>query len=566
MSAPPPSLSSLNAVLISYTSTQVSIQITSATVPTLPTLLLLRPIAEPVATMLSRLTLTLEKRWLKKAKLEAPLSFQTPVDTSLSHRAFWTNNLAMLLPAPPTHHSSIPFGVFLDPPHILSATFFNSNKVIPFVGVPLVPTVTATPATAHLEFDWSPPTAASLPHYTPTPADLLSPTPLSVTITPISASQLRGIPVTLALLQPPTPIPALPILSLRHLPTPPPPQTLRLFTYNLLADLYTSQKTNKAQFAHTTPTVLSPARRFPLLIAEIIAHNASLIFLQEVDQSIFTTFLLPILSTLNYSGRYLNKISKQREGLAVFWRGDALTLEHESGGAVKDLFRPNEKSWESMDSVRSFSDQHEHLREVMMENVGTVAQFFVFKDRERGGKFVVANTHLFFHPLADHVRAMQLLAVCKRAGELKVEYGAAGVIVGGDLNSDPESGAARLMRGEEVVKGDDCWKDFRTMVWNSEREYEMESSGGDGGVDGIDSLSMDSSFPKMIACTGRPEFTNYTTTFVDTLDYIYVNEDAFEVVGVFANPSLKEMEGGGAMPNESFASDHISLCADVKLK
>ncbi len=58
----------------------------------------------------------------------------------------------------------------------------------------------------------------------------------------------------------------------------------------------------------------------------------------------------------------------------------------------------------------------------------------------QGRQIIVGNTHLFFHPLADHIRLLQAVILEKELERLQAEvkqetpHKAAGIILCGDLN------------------------------------------------------------------------------------------------------------------------------------
>ncbi len=70
----------------------------------------------------------------------------------------------------------------------------------------------------------------------------------------------------------------------------------------------------------------------------------------------------------------------------------------------------------------------------------------VVEDRGGGSSnqrrcIILGNTHLFFHPLADHIRLLQAVILEKELERLKTEmmkqtnlHKAAGIILCGDLN------------------------------------------------------------------------------------------------------------------------------------
>lgn len=67
------------------------------------------------------------------------------------------------------------------------------------------------------------------------------------------------------------------------------------------------------------------------------------------------------------------------------------------------------------------------------------------------------------------------------------------------------------------------------------------------------------------AC-GTPVYTNYTPVFSACLDYIFYERNKFDVEQVVPMPSKEELTLHTGLPSVVFPSDHISLCADLKLK
>ena len=62
-----------------------------------------------------------------------------------------------------------------------------------------------------------------------------------------------------------------------------------------------------------------------------------------------------------------------------------------------------------------------------------------------GHHFLLANTHLFFHPAADFLRLIQAIVIAKYLERLKhdlaQQVSKIGILFGGDFNSDPPSHA-----------------------------------------------------------------------------------------------------------------------------
>jgi hypothetical protein len=96
---------------------------------------------------------------------------------------------------------------------------------------------------------------------------------------------------------------------------------LRVLSYNILADqnVFTGNKRDHC-FPWVSADVLIRSRRMPLILHEILAYQADIICLQEVDELVYDTLFRPVLEHLNYQGYFSVKQSNgTREGSAIFW-------------------------------------------------------------------------------------------------------------------------------------------------------------------------------------------------------------------------------------------------------
>ncbi len=100
--------------------------------------------------------------------------------------------------------------------------------------------------------------------------------------------------------------------------------------------------------------------------------------------------------------------------------------------------------WESMDGIRQLMEEHDEVRKVYEEEVGQIVQMARLTPKQGTGKpnkIVVANTHLFYHPMADHIRVMQAYAICHELDRMRREGNHPDpVLICGDFNSGPLSG------------------------------------------------------------------------------------------------------------------------------
>ena len=88
-------------------------------------------------------------------------------------------------------------------------------------------------------------------------------------------------------------------------------------------------------------------------------------------------------------------------------------------------------------------------------------------------------------------------------------------------------------------------------------------------IDGISQyipeLELNHNLPLISAC-GCPEYTNFVSSFHGCLDYIYVDEEQFDVTEVIPLPSHDDVTKHTALPNKYFPSDHMALVCKLKMK
>lgn len=398
---------------------------------------------------------------------------------------------------------------------------------------------------------------------------------------------------------------------------------VRVVTYNILADLYVGREENDVH-THTAPENLHRSRRMPMIVGELLSYDADIICLQEVDGSVYDSLFEPVFGCMGYDGFYSNKVSCQREGCALFWARDGFEFDDYDGRgsrtfSVRDLFgidtdvkNDGKQNWESMKDIQTLLTTHDELRRVTMEKIGQVLQIATLriKDTRKGvdkpEKIVVANTHLFYHPMADHIRAMQVYAVCKKIDEIRRRESTPHpypLILCGDLNSDPLSGAATLLFTRSVLPDHhDCWKYLHKYKWEmGESEYMLEQGyvGNEPGTreqgllkheeeaftdsreelshHGTDltlappTITLPPCFPNLISGSIQiPKFTNYAVDFVDCLDYVLASEVSENEKYGFSQkksarmPSENDIKPFIALPNECMPSDHISVLCDLE--
>lgn len=353
--------------------------------------------------------------------------------------------------------------------------------------------------------------------------------------------------------------------------------TLRILSYNILADQNAfSGPDRKSFFPWVSENVLKRTRRMPLILHEILTYQADVICLQEVDQIIFDTLLKPVLGYYNYQGFYsVKQTAGNQEGCAMFWSLDKFHAAHDNDYYTYSLSRllecyekPLEGSspdWKPHAAViTEIFRLRPDLLDVIKTKLGHVLQIAQLRGLN-GSPLIVSNTHLFFHPIAPHVRLMQLFAI---AHQLTIEQGSESTpfILCGDLNTSLKNCAVLLMNRHVPKNHRDYRECFNSFVWNSDRSQNLEGTNFDFD---FPEIRLPDSFPNLeTAYPDYPDFTHYIIGFHATLDHILMTPKTsageLRFLRQAEMPTLEQVTKDQAMPSPSFPSDHIAVVADLE--
>uniref|UniRef100_A0A7G3AIK4 2',5'-phosphodiesterase 12 n=1 Tax=Lutzomyia longipalpis TaxID=7200 RepID=A0A7G3AIK4_LUTLO len=319
----------------------------------------------------------------------------------------------------------------------------------------------------------------------------------------------------------------------------------RVASYNLLADLYADSDFSRQElFPYCPPYALNIDYRKQLFTKELLGYNADIICLQEVDSKIYDLDLERTFRVRHFEGDFKKK-GETAEGLAIFYNTIRFKLVRRFGINYGEEIPKRE----------IFADFHEKLRnnEELLTRIvdrSTALQVVVLQSLDNPEEVViVANTHLYFHPDADHIRLLQFgLAMTflekHVMPEVEKDFPNArkSLIFCGDFNSSPDCGIYKLMTENYVPKD---FKDYSSHPDQVIKDVELRQP-----------------LPMASAC-GCPDFTNFTAGFRECIDYIFYQSNNLSVVQVVPFPSLQELEAHIAIPSVVFPSDHIALVADL---
>eukprot|EP00930_Biecheleria_cincta_P003715 TRINITY_DN104638_c0_g1_i1.p1 TRINITY_DN104638_c0_g1~~TRINITY_DN104638_c0_g1_i1.p1 ORF type:complete len:641 (+),score=94.56 TRINITY_DN104638_c0_g1_i1:42-1964(+) len=402
------------------------------------------------------------------------------------------------------------------------------------------------------------------------------------------------------------------------LPAPPVAPVFRLVTYNVLADAYASTKAAmEGMFSYCNPQVLAAPIRRQRIIHDILNIDADIVGLQEVDSGQLAC--MAVLDALGWDSIYTRKLGAAADGCALFWRRSRFRLEGDAfelplGGALDTL--------PTLDPTVLFAlSRHERTKDVL-GFVTTVAQGVVLRDLSVPAKrLLVANTHLFYHPDANHIRLLQLHMLLCELGRRKIMLesdgcGDVALVLLGDLNarkgnfgpSDigrPPQAAYRLVRDGIIFEDDPDWQHslWRPDEWRSKKIVPVPDAdeeaviciccrsagtvdgygecplcegcgilqGHDESLETIPSSSADTLLQLELALptplsdpNEHLQVTTYTSTFQECLDYTLLDSRNLRAVATMDAPSIECLSAETALPSAMFPSDHIPVVVDVE--
>ncbi|KAK3085717.1 hypothetical protein FSP39_007770 [Pinctada imbricata] len=336
--------------------------------------------------------------------------------------------------------------------------------------------------------------------------------------------------------------------EVRHLFTSEPSREgcFRVVTYNILADCYADTEFTKTTlYPYCASYALSLDYRKQLLLKELQGYNADVICLQEVDRRVFNNELVSVLTSLGFQGCYKEKQGSVREGEAIFYRTSKFRLLGEHNINLTEQLKSDPKFSHILKKVSTSKAVMTEL-----EQRGTVLQVAVLESiEEPGRKLCVANTHLFFHRDADHIRVIQgatCLAHLQHVLETEKEKDDdLSLIFCGDFNANPKSALYQFMTSGGITE-----------------EHHHLTVKGTG--EKLESSTFQHNLSLRNAC-GEQRYTNYVGGFHAVLDYMFIDR-SINVTNVVPMPTHEEVIQCVALPSVVFPSDHIAQICDLTWK
>lgn len=346
-------------------------------------------------------------------------------------------------------------------------------------------------------------------------------------------------------------------------------------SYNILADVYCT----KSQYGYAPARVLDWEYRKDLLLDELRTHSADIVCLQELDRYNYEEFFRTQLSYDGYKAYYAQKGraetmgdgGKTVDGCGTFWKDEkyiCLDTAHLHLGRL---------GANSSADIKGSTDMYNRVWS--RDDIATVT---FLENRLSGSRLMVVNTHLFWNPAYNDVKLIQVAILMDELSRLAEGYSKRKpcenkkrfrfsdaedsteaqepgpsleykdgpeipLIICGDFNSATNSAVYELLN-----KG--ALKDHNDLLNRSYGKYSR--------------LGMEHPFSLKSAygSVGELSFTNYTTGFIDVIDYIWFSSNALKVTALLGEVDKEYLQRMPGFPNYHFASDHLALLAQFSVK
>ena len=279
-----------------------------------------------------------------------------------------------------------------------------------------------------------------------------------------------------------------------------PSSRFTVLTYNLLADLYATPE----QFGYTPPWALGWGYRRQNLLRELLAADADVLCLQEVQSNHFADFLAPELAAAGYAGVYKKKTAEVFTGSSYATDGCATFFRRARFGLVKKYeVEFNKAALSLADGALPPERRQGALNRLLKDNVALIAVLEAVDGggstgggggRTEGGGgggaasadgassspspsgqqnpspppppppsrrrlVCVANTHIHANPELSDVKLWQVHTLLKGLEKISASADIP-MVVAGDFNSAPGSAAhALLVRGRVPASHPDLAND-----------------------------------------------------------------------------------------------------------
>ena len=327
----------------------------------------------------------------------------------------------------------------------------------------------------------------------------------------------------------------------------------RVVTYNILAEIYATAQ----MYPYCDFWALSWDYRFQNMKSELEQSDGDVVCLQEVQSDYFSSHIQPFMNSQGYEGIFKQKtrdamgMAGKVDGCAMFWRKSKLQCVENYTISFNDLAQ---RQAQSLGLNPRGEETAQFLNRLKKDNVAQCAVLeFINSTRTTAGlhsRICVVNTHFYSNKDYPDIKLWQAWQLLNQVEDYALSRNLP-VLLCGDLNSTPDSAVYDLLSTQAVHPGHPDIIDAKDRVLPDSRSI-------------THNIKLSSAYQSVTGA--EPTFTNYTSGFKGTLDYIWYTSDNLRPLSTAPiTEEEKILKYGMALPNTQFSSDHVLMLADMQL-
>lgn len=339
-------------------------------------------------------------------------------------------------------------------------------------------------------------------------------------------------------------------------------------SYNILG--VENASNHKDLYLNVLPKFLKWEYRRRAIRKEISRYSPSILCFQEVDRF---DDLNRVLQKDGFRGVYQARTGEAHDGCAIFWKDELFSLVHEDNIEFKQFgLRDNVAQF----CVLKMNEHQKHIDHT--ENLKP----------KPSRSILVGNIHVLFNPSRGDIKLGQVRLFLAKAHSLSQTWGNIPAILGGDLNSTPQSALYQFIASSELnvlhherkrISGQICPLDYprfhsqsyysSTPFLHRWSEEEVRLATGTQNSTYLNhNLKLNSAYHGIPASRltrdshGEPLVTTFHSRFMGTVDYIWHTEDLvpMKVLETLPIETLKKTKG---LPSKIWGSDHLALVCQL---
>ncbi|XP_050256761.1 carbon catabolite repressor protein 4 homolog 5 isoform X2 [Quercus robur] len=357
--------------------------------------------------------------------------------------------------------------------------------------------------------------------------------------------------------------------------------TVVVVSYNILG--VENASNHPYLYYKVPPKFLDWDRRKILIHEEINRYNASILCFQEVDRF---DDLEDLLKKDGFVGIHKARTGEACDGCAIFWKEKLFTVLHQENIEFRRVgLRDNVAQLCVLEMIQNQSESKSSTQTSMSSST-------------QSRRLLVGNIHVLFNPNRGDIKLGQVRLLLEKAYALSQEWGKIPVIIGGDLNSKPQSAMYQFLASSKLdiqqldrreISGQlECpsqCRGYRPYYENATRsnvwmsiprpllytwsDEELRLATGSGGVTHVQhQLKLLSAYLGVPGSSrtrdihGEPLATSYHSKFMGTVDYIWHTEELVPV-RVLETLPIDTLRRSGGLPSEKWGSDHLALVCEL---